>query len=145
MTYYVITHIGKRGLLNFAEELYEGEERSLLRQAIDLLYDKLNAVSHNPYIVSFVELFSKLQIWFTEERHEDWIVSESMELIEDVFSEYNDDRAEFYDSELIYYFTRILFDYLDLIQDIKEIKEFKIEFIALQGDRFDLSFNGDKL
>lgn len=139
MTLVVAIHVKKRDFIHFVEDQFDDfEDRKLNLEAVNYIYDMLDLYSGNPYHEAFIETVAS--IVERSESSESIVRDHCLDTIEEIFSEYEDDRALLYDGELIYLFSRLFVDYVDVEKGIHEIFEDPIEFITLFHNRFDITF-----
>ena len=139
MTLVVAIHVKKRDFIHFVEDQFDDfEDRKLNLEAVNYIYDMLDLYSGNPYHFAFIETVAS--IVERSESSESIVRDHCLDTIEEIFSEYEDDRALLYDGELIYLFSRLFVDYVDVEKGIHEIFEDPIEFITLFHNRFDITF-----
>ena len=139
MTLFVAIHVKKRDFMHFvADQFDDFEDRKLNLEAVNYIYDMLDLYSGNPYHEAFIETVAS--IVERSESSESIVRDHCLDTIEEIFSEYDDDRALLYDGELIYLFSRLFVDYVDVEKGIHEIFEDPIEFITLFHNRFDITF-----
>ena len=139
MTLVVAIHVKKRDFIHFVEDQFDDfEDRKLNLEAVNYIYDMLDLYSGNPYHEAFIETVAS--IVERSESSESIVRDHCLDTIEEIFSEYDDDRALLYDGELIYLFSRLFVDYVDVEKGIHEIFEDPIEFITLFHNRFDITF-----
>ena len=139
MTLVVAIHVKKRDFIHFVEDQFDDfEDRELNLEAVNYIYDMLDLYSGNPYHEAFIETVAS--IVERSGSSESIVRDHCLDTIEEIFSEYDDDRALLYDGELIYLFSRLFVDYVDVEKGIHEIFEDPIEFITLFHNRFDITF-----
>lgn len=139
MTLVVAIHVKKRDFIHFVEDQFDDfEDRKLNLEAVNYIYDVLDIYPGNPYHEAFIETVAS--IVERSESSESIVRDHCLDTIEEIFSEYEDDRALLYDGELIYLFSRLFVDYVDVEKGIHEIFEDPIEFITLFHNRFDITF-----
>ncbi len=139
MTLVVAIHVKKRDFIHFVEDQFDDfEDRKLNLEAVNYIYDMLDLYSGNPYHEAFIETVAS--IVERSGSSESIVRDHCFDTIEEIFSEYEDDRALLYDGELIYLFSRLFVDYVDVEKGIHEIFEDPIEFITLFHNRFDITF-----
>ena len=139
MTLVVAIHVKKRDFIHFVEDQFDDfEDRKLNLEAVNYIYDMLDLYSGNPYHEAFIETVAS--IVERSESSESIVRDHCLDTIEEIFSEYEDDRALLYDGELIYLFSRLFVDYVDVEKGIHEIFKDPIEFITLFHNRFDITF-----
>ncbi len=139
MTLVVAIHVKKRDFIHFVEDQFDDfEDRKLNLEAVNYIYDMLDLYSGNPYHEAFIETVAS--IVERSESSESIVRDHCLDTIEEIFSEYEDDRALLYDGELIYLFSRVFVNYVDVEKGIHEIFEDPSEFITLFHNRFDITF-----